>query len=766
MLAMVKNERAILSRLDHPNIIKLVECFQTGDELFYVLEKGGSELLEFIKMCHHLHLSQLRTITAELVLGLEYLKQSGVIHRDLKPENVLLNDKNHVKIIDFGTAFIDGGPAEEAKKEKSGGRLPRGKTFCGSTHYLSPEVIDGLAATNASDLWALGCILYHMACGRRPFEGSMVDIFEKLRNPEGHVRFPGDCPPHVRDLCCKLLRKVPEQRLGATEAGYEALRKHPLFQGIDFAALPTAELEYQWHPVAAAWVRDCDSANCRKCQAEFSVTRRKHHCRRCGQIFCAKCSANRLVIPGLFRDERVRLCDACCRVVQGQPSSPISTIKGDVGSRSFRDPVQAGPTDIYYLSVAIIAGHGQWDSSKAFCEIKLKRVVDGVVLEGLHPQAQKVTTKTVSCPEPKWGERFNFRVPAGDAIRVSAFSALTFKKQKIGQVDLRLAEVAPLLSVGGDDLVDRYPVTLSKEQDGGRMRETGSGEVQGTFVEIALRLDSRSTLVPIPTDVDVDFVEFQPVRDPPVVLRFTADPADPGALRYTTDGEAKRPPFRKMFLVDRTLRVRFPDISTACVLPQDRAVEILAGLKCLARKAGCECNFPDTVNPAEAAARTNVTARRATVQQAEAGGLKRGESLAEGEAADEVAASGGAEAGGDAAYDILGQTATSVDDTADRAVGALRAALYSDPTSAVLPGELTAGWAPDDSDEEGEMGKTQGLGADGEDDAPAAEAAQAPVIQRPPVSPSRRLRPAKKVTVEEASEDGSTEQCHSGLGSP
>eukprot|EP00756_Hemistasia_phaeocysticola_P001171 Hpha_TRINITY_DN10837_c0_g1::TRINITY_DN10837_c0_g1_i1::g.23481::m.23481/K06276/PDPK1; 3-phosphoinositide dependent protein kinase-1 len=592
MLAMVKNERAILTRLDHPNVIKLVECFQTADELFYVLEKGGNELLSYIKMCHHLELSQIRTIAAELVSGLEYLHGVGVVHRDLKPENVLLNDRNHVKIIDFGTAFMEAAEAEKEKEKQ--GRLPRGKTFCGSTHYLSPEVCDGETAGPPSDLWALGCILYHMATGRRPFEGSMVEVFEKLRSPEQYLTFPADCPPAVRDLCQQLLRKDPTTRLGAEQmGGYQKLREHNLFAGIDFASLPNAELMYQWHPVAASWVHDCDGANCRKCGLEFSMTRRKHHCRRCGQIFCGKCSANREVVPGLFRGEKVRLCDSCTRVVQSQ-----------AGVAQAEDPSGGGDTETKTLTVTIGAGEGQWAKGKGmFCELKLKRVLHGMVNEGVHPKAQKQVTRTVTVPDlapPKWNQQFTFRVPVQDALRISVFFR-ALKKTKVGQLDLRFAEVIPLLTPG-KPLTNSYPLKLSKEQDGGRARDR---DQTGVALSVSLMLPHEKTQ-PIP-DVDVEFVEFEAVRDPPAVLRFTAEG---DALKYVIDGqEDSRPPFRKIEF-NGSLRIRFPCIKTAAVVPQAQCIEILAGLRCLAKKAGVEHNIPDQLDPADAALRTRV--RRAT----------------------------------------------------------------------------------------------------------------------------------------------------------
>lgn len=89
--------------------------------------------------------------------------QQHAVHRDLKPENVLLQESGHISLTDFGTVLfmeeVDKDP--EAEKTKRG----RGYTFCGSSSFISPEVLDGNVASPASDLWALGCIIYQLTTG-------------------------------------------------------------------------------------------------------------------------------------------------------------------------------------------------------------------------------------------------------------------------------------------------------------------------------------------------------------------------------------------------------------------------------------------------------------------------------------------------------------------------------------------------------------------------------------------------------------------------
>jgi 3-phosphoinositide dependent protein kinase-1 len=139
-----------------------------------------------------------RIYTAQIVQGLEYMQGLEIMHRDLKPQNLLLDDNYNIKFIDFGDAkkenepaleddeadavsssmddTDDGGQAfindlMEETKEMTQGR--RG-TFVGTVNYLAPEMIKDCQSTCASDLWALGCIVFKMATGKVPFPGTNI----------------------------------------------------------------------------------------------------------------------------------------------------------------------------------------------------------------------------------------------------------------------------------------------------------------------------------------------------------------------------------------------------------------------------------------------------------------------------------------------------------------------------------------------------------------------------------------------------------------
>ena len=91
---------------------------------------------------------------------MEFLHERGIIHRDLKPENILLNERMHILITDFGSAkLLEASPSDQ-EASGAGPPPPKRKSFVGTAQYVSPEILTGGDSTRASDLWAIGCVLY------------------------------------------------------------------------------------------------------------------------------------------------------------------------------------------------------------------------------------------------------------------------------------------------------------------------------------------------------------------------------------------------------------------------------------------------------------------------------------------------------------------------------------------------------------------------------------------------------------------------------
>ena len=219
----IMDEIEILKNLDHPDIVRITEFYNTENSYYLINEycKYG-ELYEQVK--NEFSETQIAVMFRQILSGIAYLHSNNIIHRDLKLENILISDIEKsittnedlflVKIIDFGTAKI-------FDKNK----IPR--AIVGSIYYIAPEVILKKYGKEC-DMWSLGVILYMFIVGHAPFDGrSNREIMEKIKGGKylkNEKRWK-KASNEVKDLINKLLVLEPEKRLTA----FEALR-HPWFK--------------------------------------------------------------------------------------------------------------------------------------------------------------------------------------------------------------------------------------------------------------------------------------------------------------------------------------------------------------------------------------------------------------------------------------------------------------------------------------------------------------------------------------------------------
>lgn len=222
-----KAEKSILQKLCHPFLVNLNYSFQTPDKLYFIMDYvNGGELFYHLQKDKKFTEDRVRFYCAEIVLGLEYLHNTGVLYRDLKPENILLTSDGHICMTDFGIS-----------KEGLLSDNDRTATFCGTPEYLAPEVLEGNGYGKAVDWWSFGTLMFEMLTGLPPFYSQDVQqMYSKIMTAK--LNIPKNISDEARSLLEQLLQRDPEKRL--TEP--KVIKAHPFFKGIDWDQLLAKEI--------------------------------------------------------------------------------------------------------------------------------------------------------------------------------------------------------------------------------------------------------------------------------------------------------------------------------------------------------------------------------------------------------------------------------------------------------------------------------------------------------------------------------------------
>jgi len=216
-----QREIEVLGRLNHPNVVRFYESGTHASFLYYVMEYiDGRDFAEVLEEDGRLPWPEILDFAIQVCGALKHAHDHGVIHRDLKPSNLLRGSDGRIKLTDFGIAHVFAGK-----------HLTRTGAVVGTAEYLSPEQAEGKPASNRSDLYALGCVLYTLLCGRTPFSGeNVIDLLHKHRygqfDPPGKV--VRDLPVEIDEIVCQLLEKDPEKRppdAGILQRRLEVLRR-------------------------------------------------------------------------------------------------------------------------------------------------------------------------------------------------------------------------------------------------------------------------------------------------------------------------------------------------------------------------------------------------------------------------------------------------------------------------------------------------------------------------------------------------------------
>jgi serine/threonine protein kinase len=223
-------ELAVLVRLDHPNIVSFHALEYNAKGRYIVMDycQGGT-LRHLMESKLELSLAQKLQIIRDILSGLEHVHDRNVIHCDLKPENILLNVTAQgwmAQVADFGIAHFN------EKTEESGST---GNT--GSPAYMAPERFYGKFSP-ASDLYAVGVILYELISGKRPFSGMPIEVMNAHFNHP--LRIPKSVPMMLKTVIRKALQKLPQHRY--TSAAQMQLALETAIATLDHT-MPTTEIE-------------------------------------------------------------------------------------------------------------------------------------------------------------------------------------------------------------------------------------------------------------------------------------------------------------------------------------------------------------------------------------------------------------------------------------------------------------------------------------------------------------------------------------------
>uniref|UniRef100_A0AAR2L9N7 Serine/threonine-protein kinase PLK n=1 Tax=Pygocentrus nattereri TaxID=42514 RepID=A0AAR2L9N7_PYGNA len=197
----ITNEIELHKTLQHKHVVKFSHHFEDQDNIYIFLELCSRKSLAHIwKARHTLTDPEVRYYLRQIISGLKYLHNKGILHRDLKLGNFFVNENMDLRLGDFGLAA----KLETVEQRK--------KTICGTPNYLAPEVLNRQGHGTESDVWSLGCVMYTLLCGNPPFE--TLDLKETYKCiKEVRYSLPPSLSPAAQKLIAAILQKNPSERL-------------------------------------------------------------------------------------------------------------------------------------------------------------------------------------------------------------------------------------------------------------------------------------------------------------------------------------------------------------------------------------------------------------------------------------------------------------------------------------------------------------------------------------------------------------------------
>ncbi|KAJ6380215.1 hypothetical protein OIU76_016801 [Salix suchowensis] len=215
----LEEEVKLLQNLSHPNIVRYLGTVREEETLNILLEfvPGGS-ISSLLGKFGSFPEQVIRAYTKQLLLGLEYLHNNGIMHRDIKGANILVDNKGCIKLADFGAS----------KQVVELATVSGAKSMKGTPYWMAPEVILQTGHGFSADIWSVGCTVIEMATGKPPWSQQYQEVAALfyIGSTKSHPEIPGHLTPEAKDFLLKCLHKEPNMRPEASQ-----LLQHPFVTG-------------------------------------------------------------------------------------------------------------------------------------------------------------------------------------------------------------------------------------------------------------------------------------------------------------------------------------------------------------------------------------------------------------------------------------------------------------------------------------------------------------------------------------------------------
>ncbi len=210
MLTRFKREALACARISHPYIVRMID-FNEWENIYYLVMEYAphGSLEEILQRQNMLEEHEALLLLLQSVSALKAAHQCGIVHRDLKPSNMLLSQKNHIKLTDFGIAHLD----DMTQLTKTGSVL-------GTPQYMSPEQCMGKEVDERTDIYSLGVVFYQVFTGKPPFQADNPSLLIQKHvyaRPRPLREYNVRISPPIEEIILKCLAKSPVERFKSAE---------------------------------------------------------------------------------------------------------------------------------------------------------------------------------------------------------------------------------------------------------------------------------------------------------------------------------------------------------------------------------------------------------------------------------------------------------------------------------------------------------------------------------------------------------------------